>query len=145
MSFTLAGAVAVNQIIHGVKAHSNVQTCLFILGRWGGPPQLVLVCLVWFRVQIRSRLLRCLCCVVVKAASLCNTCARVFVVFGPQPCTFDYVWFIAVWMLRFFLFFFCCKAGADLINCATCSTGLLVVVAGFHILNEANWPCSSTL
>lgn len=54
----LAAAATVNQIIRSVKAHSEVQICVFTLGSRRAPPPLPVISFVWFMIQIRSHLPR---------------------------------------------------------------------------------------
>lgn len=54
VSFTLAGAVTVSQIIENVKTCSEGRICLFTLDSWRAPPRRVAVCFVWFMIQIGS-------------------------------------------------------------------------------------------
>lgn len=54
----LAAAATVNQLIRSVKAHSEVQICVFTLGSGRAPPPLPVISFVWFMIQIRSHLPR---------------------------------------------------------------------------------------
>lgn len=90
----LAGAAWVNQI----KAHSEVQMCLFILAGQRAPPRLF--GLIYHLDGILSATERC---GVVTAAPLCCACGWVFLIFATLfslGCRFDPVCFATFWLFQ---------------------------------------------